>query len=68
MVILIPFLIFVKFSQIWISCVFHEAVGSPSRINDVKKRTTVSWNTFIGPQLMKAKSYKIKMLKKPQKK
>ena len=37
MVILIPFLIFVKFSQIWISCVLHEAVGSPSRINDVKK-------------------------------
>ena len=60
MVILIPFLIFIKFSQIWISCVLHEAVGSPSRINDVKKRTTVSWSTFIRPQLMKANSLRLK--------
>ena len=60
MVILIPFLIFVKFSQIWISCVVHEAVGGPSRINDVKKRTTVSWSTFIRPQLMKANYLRLK--------
>ena len=29
-----------KILSIWISCVVHEAVGSPSRINDVKKRTS----------------------------